>query len=403
MLPPSNSPALPLARHRLALFTALLAGLTAAVAVAGPKSVSSRSAPARDFRLFVGVDLKVLDGGEMRQISNFEKRRAILEGDARKEIADRDLGSIQFIHTTKLSRHPLTIADLDVRKGISSTADQRMESMISQNNLQTYDQDRLQQLELSVISAAAFGPSGPIDAGNGQIVDVPDERNALDAFQDYQQSNAITTDDEFFSKRSSDEDSTQFNTIMLSAMVSSPVLVTDTYAVGIARIRTETERARDVIIFHEIGAVGPVPRKITFQKPGLPPGFEVLDFDLHIFREGQELVSDQSDKQFALTREEAIEYLVLERVSTHRGQTLPAEPAWALAPSALLASNRPEDFDYPLTVHVDERGRVEKIDESTIAPPAIAEIVSDMLFLPALQEGTAVSTVAHLNLRSFFR
>ena len=312
---------------RFCLLVALVIGSWALPASAEPHSVNSRPEPARDFRLFVGVDLKVLDNGEMCQINDFENRRALLEGPEKKEIADSDLGSIQFIHATKLSRYSLTITDLDVRKGISATSDKRLEAMVGQNNLQTYDQDRLQQLELSVISAAAFGPSGPIDIGGGRSVDAPDVREAVDNFQSYEQSNAIASDDAFFSRQASEPDPDAFNTIILTATLSSPVPVRDTYAVGIARIRTNQERSSDIIIFHEIGDLSPKPRVINIQKPGLPPGFEVLKFDLHIFREGQELVSDQSAKQFALTREEAIEYLALERISSNRGQTLPAEPA----------------------------------------------------------------------------
>ena len=397
------------ARHRLCLLVAALAGLGTALSTAAPREVNSRSAPEREFRLFVGVDLKIMQDGEMCQISDFENRRALLEGPERVQIAERDLGSIQFVHTTKLSRNAITIADLDVRKGISVTTDERMERMVGQNNLQTYDQDRLQQLELSVISAAAFGSGAPLNMGGspnqggGQTIEDPGLRNAVNALQDYQQSNTLARDSEFFSKEESETDPDKFNTIMLSAKVSSPVPVTDTYVVGIARIRTNETRSRDIIIFHEIGVLSPEPRVVNIEKPGLPPGFEVLDVDLHIYREGQELVSDQSDKQFALTREEAIEYMALERISSNRGKTLPAEPAWALAPSALLGSNRPEDFDYPLTVHVDAQGRVTKIDDSTIAPPPIPDIVSDLLFLPAIQEGATVPTITKVNLRDFFR
>lgn len=390
-------------------FLKSLLGLSIGVSLAGleataqPRSVSSRSAPEREFRLFVGVDLKVMDEGEMHAITDFDKRRAILEGPEKKQIEDRDLKSIQFIPTTKLSRRPLTIADIDVRRGYSTSQDKKMESMISQNNLQTYSQDRLQQLELSVISAAAFGPSGPIEAPDGTVVDVPDVRNATDALQDFQNQNAITTDDEFFTQKDGEDDPDQYNAIMIKAQVSSPVPVADTYAVCIARIRTNESRSSDVIIFHEIGQLTPEPRTIDIQKPGLPPGFEVLEVDIHVFCEGQELVSDQSEKQFALTRDEAIEYLVLERTSTHRGKTLPAEPAWSLAPPALLSSDGPDHLDIPLTVHVDERGRVTKIDESTIVPDHIAGIVSDLFFLPALHEGTAVPSVTQVNLSNFFR
>lgn len=398
-----TSPLRHLSRPLLAAIAVALAGMGALNALAEPRSIHSQSSPQRDFRLFVGVDLKVLNEGEMHEISDFDKRRAILAGPEKKQIADRDLGSIQFIPTTKLGRQPLTIADLDVRRGYSTSQDKKMDSMISQNNLQTYSQDRLQQLELSVISAAAFGPSGPIEAPDGTVVDVTDVRDTTNAFQDFQNQNAITSDDEFFSQKDGQNDPEKFNAIIITAQVSSPVPVADTYAVCIARIRTDESRSRDVIIFHEIGELTPEPRTIDIQKPGLPPGFEVLEVDVHVFCEGQELASDQSDKQFALTRDEAIEYLVLERISTHRGQTLPAEPAWALAPPALLGSADPEAFNLPLTVHVDERGRVTKIDESTIAPAHIAEIVSDLFFLPAIREGTAVPATTQVNLSTFFR
>jgi hypothetical protein len=404
--PHRRSPALP-ALIRRSILVVLVAGLGLSISSAQPRSVSSRAAPERDFRLFVGVDLKVMQNGEMCRINDFNNRRALIESPERTEIADRDLGSIQFVHTTKLSRHPIKIAEMDVRKGISATTDERLERMVGQNNLQTYDQDRLQQLELSVISAAAFGAGAPQSttggAGAGRTLDDPGLRQAVGQLQDYQESNRLTSDSAFFSQQERDQDPDKFNTIILSAMVSSPVPVSDTYVVGIARIRTKESRSRDIVIFHEIGDLSPEPRQINIQKPGMPPGFEVLDMDLHVFREGQELVSDLSDKQFALTRDEAIEYLALERISAHRGQTLPAEPAWALAPSALLGSNRPEDFDYPLTVHVDERGRVTKIDESTIAPAPIPEIVSDLLFLPAIQSGETVATITNVNLSDFFR
>ena len=82
---------------------------------------------------------------------------------------------------------------------------------------------------------------------------------------------------------------------------------------------------------------------------------------------------------------------------------MPAEPAWSLAPAELLASEQPNEFDFPLTVHVDAKGHVTRVDESTIVPGQISQIVGDLMFFPATENGAAIASVAQINLRDFFR
>ena len=195
----------------------------------------------------------------------------------------------------------------------------------------------------------------------------------------------------------------EHDALIIKTSISSPHAVADAYVVGIVRIKTREDGPSDVVFFQEIGSLGPTAKKLHIRKDNMPTGFELVDIDLHVYREGQELVSNQSPKQFALTRDEALEYLALERVSGNRGMTLPAKPAWSLAPSALLASERPGDFDFPLTVHVDAKGHVIKIDETSIVPGQIGEIINDLMFMPAIENGVAVSSQAQVNLRDFFQ
>lgn len=378
-----------------------MGGVAAADAEGKPPAISSRPAPERLYRLFVGVDLKVVDKTKLRTVSDFENRRIKLEG--KSEIAERDLGKIQFVHSTKLGHRPISVTHFNFERTITATTDERLKALQNQNSLQTYNQDRIQQLELSVISSAAFGPEGPIEIGEGKSVMPEGINNAVNNFENHEQNYNLATDSEFFSGQATQEHNDKFNSIVINATVSSPVPLVETYAVGLARIYTPSDGPKDVVFFDHIGRIGPEPRNIVITKPGLPLGFEIQDLKLHVYREGQELVSDLSEKQFALTRDEALEYLTLERISSHRGETLPAKPAWSLAPTALLASERPADFDFPLTVHVDAKGRVIKVDETTVVPGQITEIVDELMFLPAIDSGVAVPSVVHVNLRDFFQ
>ena len=54
-------------------------------------------------------------------------------------------------------------------------------------------------------------------------------------------------------------------------------------------------------------------------------------------------------------------------------------------------------------MHVDAKGHVIKIDETSIVPGQIGEIINDLMFMPAIENGVAVSSQAQVNLRDFFQ
>lgn len=342
-----------------------------------------------------------MDESKLKDVRDFKKQRIRLEGDA--QITERDLGKVQFVHATKLGHHPITVADFDYGRSFTVEVEAQLEAMKKQNSMEMYNQDRIQQLELNVISAAQFGPDGPIDIGGGQTIMPPDLNQAVSNFESFEQNNSLTNDLEFLTRKARETAGDEFNTIVVRANISSPVPLVDAYAVGIARILTPDHEAKDVIFFNHIGDIGPEPRGILIQESGLPLGFELQDLQLHLYREGRELVSDQSEKQFALTREEALEYLTLERVSSNRRKSLPAEPAWSLAPAELLASERPQDFDFPILVHIDAKGHVVDVDEQMIVPGQISEIIDDLVFIPAIENGVAIPSQTQVNLADFFQ
>ena len=384
-----------------------LLGLTvglasASLAAVKTHSVNSQPTPERDIRLFVGIDIKALWQDEFATVTDYTNQRARLDAPSRPALPTSRLERVQFIHATKLSSNPLEFSEVETEFA-KGTAQDLGEWMRRQSALQSYADDQVNILNQGV-AASAGKPSGEQVQPDGSVVDFGDPTgDAVQNLNNFTTNFGDLTNPGARAGDSDDWNEGEHDALIIKTSISSPHAVADAYVVGIVRIKTREGGPSDVVFFQEIGSLGPTAKKLHIRKDNMPTGFELVDIDLHVYREGQELVSNQSPKQFALTRDEALEYLALERVSGNRGMTLPAKPAWSLAPSALLASERPGDFDFPLTVHVDAKGHVIKIDETSIVPGQIGEIINDLMFMPAIENGVAVSSQAQVNLRDFFQ
>lgn len=384
-----------------------LLGLTvglasASLAAVKTHSVNSQPTPERDIRLFVGIDIKALWQDEFATVTDYTNQRARLDAPNRPALPTSRLERVQFIHATKLSSNPLEFSEVETEFA-KGTAKDLGEWMRRQSALQSYADDQVNILNQGV-AASAGKPSGEQVQPDGSVVDFGDPTgDAVQNLNNFTTNFGDLTNPGARAGDSDDWNEGEHDALIIKTSISSPHAVADAYVVGIVRIKTREDGPSDVVFFQEIGSLGPTAKKLHIRKDNMSTGFELVDIDLHVYREGQELVSNQSPKQFALTRDEALEYLALERVSGNRGMTLPAKPAWSLAPSALLASERPGDFDFPLTVHVDAKGHVIKIDETSIVPGRIGEIINDLMFMPAIENGVAVSSQAQVNLRDFFQ
>ncbi|MBT5900986.1 MAG: hypothetical protein HOH58_02625 [Opitutaceae bacterium] len=366
------------------------------------KTVSSQTAPEREYRLFVGLNVEVSQGDEYALIEGYVRNRVRTDSSPGL-VALRNFDDMRFTYSPKLSRHPLKIAKVKTQK-IASTAKAALKAMRNQQALSDF-RDR----EISALQAELRSAGNPeIGEDGSPIVSTdPDSNDAaiqaadqLSQFEDM--TNGLINDTDYADGLKGGKSDTP-NALLITAEVSSPILITDAYLVGVARIRTEESVGRDVIFFDRIARLDQKPRQIKVVKEGLPGEFKVLDVRIHVYRNGQELVTDKSEKQFALTREEAFEYLTLERTSKNRGKSVAAEPAWSLAPAELFASAKADAYDFPMTVEVDAMGKVTKIDPTIIVPENVAALVTQLPFFPGLEDGVAVASTAQINLASFFR
>lgn len=372
-------------------------------ASAASKSVDSQTAPERDYRLFVGLNVEVSKDDQYSLIEGYVRNRVRTDAFPGL-IALRNVDDMRFTHAPKLSRNPLEIANVRTKK-IASTAKAALKAMRNQQALSDYRDREVSALQGQLRNALSpeMGADGAPVAAQGDEVnqEALDAQSALSEFDDL--TSGMINDTDYADGIIRGKSDSPLTALLITAEITSPTLVTDAYLVGVARISTEESVGQDVIFFERIARLDQKPRQIKVVKEGLPGEFEVLDVKIHIYRNGEELVTDRSEKQFALTRDEVFEYLTLERTSKNRGKSLAPEPAWSLAPPELFASAKPDAYDFPITVEVDETGHVTKIDPTIVVPANVAALVTDLPFFPGLENGIAVSATTQVNLASFFR
>jgi len=376
------------------IFSGIVSTLSAQTA---QRTVESRPPPARDYRIFVGVDIKILHQGTFRTVLDYSQSFAELEG-ASDRVDVRTVNQARSKNLTKVSRDPLAITAVNSYRDYSILKDSGTRWAAQRSAMQSFHRDEqgkvignLKDLHSATSSRPSrtntfYNPTSSID-----------ERATAARDTEIQ----TQLDNEFYANDGQLE-SHQKSALVVTARVSSPNPLTGAYAVAIARVRIKGE-LKDLFLFSDLGPLGPEFQQIQIRKESLPLDLRVLTVDLHLFREGQELVSSLSPNQFPLTRDEASHYLTLAHTSLHRGKTLPAQPAWNVAPPDLWAAASPESFDFPVRVNVDEHGRVTAIQATAILPDAVRATLQNTLFLPALDDGVAVSSETHLNLQDFFR
>jgi hypothetical protein len=142
---------------------------------------------------------------------------------------------------------------------------------------------------------------------------------------------------------------------------------------------------------------------IHFSETGLPFNYELIDFQLHIYNQGEEIATNIAANRVELTRDEAFEYVKMEYIGAHLKDTLPASPAMGKLPSDLPARLAAGKYSEAFFVRVSPEGLANEAyaDASCtrrIADPYLDLVVRRLRFKPALNVGKPVDGVASLTL-----
>ncbi|MDB4384795.1 hypothetical protein N9Z12_01965 [Opitutaceae bacterium] len=186
-------------------------------------------------------------------------------------------------------------------------------------------------------------------------------------------------------------------------MIRLPTPIANAYV--FISIRVEREgKISDTSFYRHLSNIGPKPRKVRFNRDGFPPGFEIKGTKVYLFSYGEEIATNLSEKRYQLTYEEAREFLHLSHMGENRRETVPAKPAWSLAPKPLLASKDHQAFDFPLTINLDAEGKVLAFSEDgSIVPEHVRQLIEELTFIPALENGTPVASSLVINPADFYK
>jgi hypothetical protein len=178
------------------------------------------------------------------------------------------------------------------------------------------------------------------------------------------------------------------------------------YVVTMTKLRTPMSKPGEIKTLVYAKSLDPIYTKATrvhFTEEGFPFEYEMVDFQLHIYDRGQEIATNLSSKRVELTRDEAFEYVKIEYVGAHRGETLPAVPAMgklpAELPTRLAAGKYSEKFFARVSKDglADEAYADEKCSKK-IEDPFLEAVVKSIRFKPALDHGKPVDGIATLDL-----
>ncbi len=364
--------------------------------------------PDRDHHLFVGAVLFAQEGGENVPIRTLNRDRLVLDDAEAESLPLRKAGGISYKMAPKVSAVSARIEDLESEVDFTPTIDH----LLQQSQLELYlqgqaayaesERSRLESEAAALQSDRITGSNNGdtlqnttpgIEAINSQIDDLTDTLTNIQVLQEETQwqETLFASDDE------------SGNTVRISFKVSSSVEIAEAYAFAAVRLQVD-DRIKDLTFVEPIGRLTAKPRRVSLARSDLQPGFEIKDAQVYLFSHGEEIPTNRSDKHFEITAQEAREFLRLSHLGDHRRSSTPARPAWSLAPKTLLQSRNRAHFAYPVRVDLDANGELIAVrDDGQIVPEAVRAVLTEITFLPAIENGKPVPSSITINPADFFK
>jgi hypothetical protein len=179
------------------------------------------------------------------------------------------------------------------------------------------------------------------------------------------------------------------------------------YAVTMTRFHpkgTKPGTVQNLVYARELEPIGAHPTDVHFVESGFPYDFELVDFQLHVYNNGEEVATTVSSRRVELTRDEAFEYVKIEYIGAHKRDTLPPSPAMGVLPADLPRRLAEGDFKEKIFVRVSKDGLADEpfVDatcSTRIEDPYLQKVVRSLRFKPALAQGNPVDGITSLDLR----
>ena len=320
----------------------------------------------RDHHLFVGANLFLPHEDDFAAVRKLSKSDALLDTPAQDRISIDKTPGFSVRRATKISSVQVLIENLNAKKEYTVGNDPEFAAMSDQAQIENAIAQGVDsaQYGYSISEGASLGATNtrtgiPDDSisstSDGLFVDVT---GPLDAARSIQEAISETTANTIPS-----QESTSHDMLAVSFEISSKTPIADAYVVVLCGIQIGTDK-HNLTFYKRVGEVGQKARNVRIIDDGFPPGFNVTSTQVYIYNHGEEIATNLSEKHYPLTADQARQFIQIDHQSSHREDTLPAQPSWALAPALLLACDTPNEFDYPVTVELDATGQLVSIKPS---------------------------------------
>jgi len=388
---------------------------TAATIPPTPAATGAADSPRKTHVLFIGEDLAVEKGQAYQPVVDVDANAVVISPGGKPE--NLPLGrntKLQIITSLKMASTSVEVSDLKTERAYTSGADpfQQLSQIVSLASQQYAEADvaRSQAMTANAgmmgasifAAAAASNPdiAGEAAATLGQAQQAAATASAAvtEAYQNPSQSYDIGAE---ANKQGGGH---SYDAIRFSFQVTSEKDLAKPYYVVIALLR-EPGQGGQLRRWVHVESLRPmtagVPRKVTVYQGGLPPGYSLENFEVHLYDRGGELATNLSRKRVLLTDDEALDFEVIEYIGANTGRTLPAVPATFTRD--LRPSLTPAELGQTCYVRVARDGRVAMVfndaaGQQPLRDPALASALQMLRFKPALHAGKPVESTARITL-----
>ena len=194
-----------------------------------------------------------------------------------------------------------------------------------------------------------------------------------------------------------------FDAVAVEFEISSATPLKQPFVVLIVRYREkedDTGTARNMVYARALNEIGAKPQKIRILKGGLPPGYTLEKYQVHLYNAGREIASDVAPQRVPLTRDDAFAYMKIEYLSTHKGATLTTVPALGKLDKTVRSTLTEPQLNAAYFVKVTKDGLpVAAFTDEACSQPVetmLGTVVNGVRFYPALEKGKPVEGVARL-------
>jgi hypothetical protein len=376
----------------------------------------SVAASDKDYVVFFGLDVFANDRGKLRPVvGGSEREVVVLDEKSGAGVLLREV-PLTAETTPKLGRPGVTIEGLTGEPVHSPAADPVAEAQSQMLTLQNVEAARQQENEVRMLQAeagaralgVAAGMMDPAYPGRGQAEAMADAARAEAARAASASAAAYGLPQFRDFNPNGDGAEGRHDGFEVAFRISAPRPESDAY--GVLRLivrdpQDEGTTAQALKVFR-LRELTPNPRKVVVRLFGLPPGFAVDSYQVHVYAGGHELATSLSPNRVALTLDEAHQFLVLRHLQVHKGGRIPAEIVPDFRPSANgLVTPGQESVTVELSITAE--GRVAQVASASTdlaqRSPELESALRDLRFFPALLEGNPVASTGVFALGELFR